>query len=441
LKIFGLEIRRAATKSEGLTIDQVISRLASAHETYSGAHVTPENCMQSPTVHAIVTAISRRIATLPVKVMRTTKAQGSEGRTRKEEQPSHPLARLLQSPNGWQDRVSFWLDATSTLVRYGNFYAFKSRGLTGPIRSLIPLHAGGVAVEQDSDTLDVSYRAAYGDRTYREFPAAQILHARGAARDQLRGDSPIHDIREAIGLDIAAERMGASIFGNSALPSIVFKHGPGSKGFETDEQEKAFIESFQQAYTRRGRFRALVVPPGLDLDQIGVDNEKAQFLATRQYQRTVIAGAFGVPPHMVGDLSRGTFNNVEQQSLDFVIAVVLPYVRTFEAAMERALLTDEDRRAGIIIRFNLDAALRGDFKTRQEGLAIQRQNGIINANDWREHEDLNPISAEDGGDEYWRKGPSGQDAQAPGAGDRPPGKPGRNENDDARERGDDDDNA
>ena len=150
--------------------------------------------------------------------------------------------------------------------------------------------------------------------------AAQILHARGAARDQLRGDSPIHDIREAIGLDIAAERMGASIFGNSALPSIVFKHGPGSKGFETDEQEKAFIESFQQAYTRRGRFRALVVPPGLDLDQIGVDNEKAQFLATRQYQRTVIAGAFGVPPHMVGDLSRGTFNNVEQQSLDFVIS-------------------------------------------------------------------------------------------------------------------------
>jgi HK97 family phage portal protein len=414
LRIFGLEIRRAATKSEGLTIDQVISRLATAHETYSGAHVTPENCMQSPTVHAIVTAISRRIATLPVKVMQKTKAQGSEGRTRKEELPSHPVARLLQSPNGWQDRVSFWLDATSTLVRYGNFYAFKSRGLTGPIRSLIPLHAGGVAVEQDFETLDVSYRATYADRTYREFPAAQILHARGAARDQLRGDSPIHDIREAIGLDIAAERMGASIFGNSALPSIVFKHGPGSKGFETDEQEKAFIESFQQAYTRRGRFRALVVPPGLDLDQIGVDNEKAQFLATRQYQRTVIAGAFGVPPHMVGDLNRGTFSNVEQQSLDFVISVVLPYAQIFEAAMERSLLTEEDRRNGIIIRFNLEGALRGDFKSRQEGLKIQREAGVLSVNEWREMESMNPISEEDGGEEYWRHGPSGQSAAPPG---------------------------
>jgi hypothetical protein len=157
----------------------------------------------------------------------------------------------------------------------------------------------------------------------------------------------------------------------------------------------------------------------MDIDTIDIDNEKAQFLATRQYQRTVIAGAFGVPPHLVGDLSRGTFNNVEQQSLDFVINVVLPYARMLEAAMERSLLTPEDRRAGIIIRFNLDAALRGDFKSRQEGLNIQRQAGVINANDWREHEDMNPISEEDGGEEYWRKGPSGQSAEPPANGDPP----------------------
>jgi phage portal protein BeeE len=181
----------------------------------------------------------------------------------------------------------------------------------------------------------------------------------------------------------------------------------------TDEEEKAFIEDFQNAYSRKCRFKSMVVPFGMDVDTLGVENEKAQFLQTRQYQRTVIAGAFGVPPHLVGDLSRGTFNNVEQQSLDFVINVVLPYARMLEAAMERSLLTPEDRRAGIIIRFNLDAALRGDFKSRQEGLNIQRQAGVINANDWREHEDMNPISEEDGGEEYWRKGPSGQSAEPP----------------------------
>ena len=124
----------------------------------------------------------------------------------------------------------------------------------------------------------------------------------------------------------------------------------------------------------------------------------------------MIAGAFGVPPHLVGDLSRGTYNNVEQQSLDFTLNVVLPYVRIFEAAMERDLLTDDDRRAGIVIRFNLEAALRGDFKTRQEGLKIQREAGVINANEWREHEGMNPISEKDGGEGYWQQGPSGQSA-------------------------------
>jgi HK97 family phage portal protein len=156
----------------------------------------------------------------------------------------------------------------------------------------------------------------------------------------------------------------------------------------------------------------------MEIDKVDIDNDKAQFLATRQYQRTVIAGAFGVPPHMVGDLSKGTFNNVEQQSLDFTINVVLPYVRIFEASMERALLTDEDRRGGVIIRFDLEGALRGDFKTRQEGLKIQREAGVINPNDWRQAENMNPISAEDGGETYWLKGPSGQGADAP-----PPAKP------------------
>jgi HK97 family phage portal protein len=114
-----------------------------------------------------------------------------------------------------------------------------------------------------------------------------------------------------------------------------------------------------------------------------------------------------VPPHLVGDLERTAINNFEQQSLDFVMSVVLPYVRIFEAAMERDLLTDADRAGGVIIRFNVDAALRGDFKTRQEGLKIQREAGVINPNEWREREGLNPRK---GGEEYWEQGPSGQGA-------------------------------
>lgn len=403
MNIFGLEIRRKA--NEGISIDTLIRRLEAIHETVAGVSVTPENCMQSPTVHAIVTAISRRISTLPVHVLRTVRV---DSRVRKERLPSHPVERLLNRPNDWQTRVNYWLDATSWLVRYGNHYAFKARGMTGPIRRLVPLPAGHVEVKQDED-MTVTFEARMADGSRREFTASEIHHARGPARDGVKGDSPVMDVREAIALEIAAEKMGASVFGNGAMPGLVFEFMDGTKGFKTDEERQKFVEDFEAAYGRRGRMRAMLMPAGIKIgQQLSVENEKAQFLETRKHQRTVIAAAFGVPPHMVGDLERGTFNNVEQQSLEFVQQVVLPYARIFEAAMERDLLTDEDRTGGVIIRFNLDGALRADFKSRQEGLKIQREMGVISPNDWREHENMNPISEEDGGESYWQQGPSGQ---------------------------------
>ncbi len=412
MRLFGYEISRLDTKAETISLNTLIQRLEAVHETMSGISVTPDTAMQAPTVQALVNAVSRRIATLPVRVMRKTQVNG---RDRKEVQPNHPVTRLLSQPNNWQDRMSFWLDATSWLIRYGNFYAFKVRGVTGPIRSLQPMPPGGVKVEQDADTLDVSYETKLEGGSVRVLSTDQVMHARGAARNGLVGDSPVNDVREAIALEIAAERMGAALFGNGAMPSLIFKFQQGNQGFKTDEEGKAFLENFQNIYARRGRFKGMLLPKGMEVDDFPVENDKAQYLATRQYQRTVIAGAFGVPPHLVGDLTKGTFNNVEQQSLSFVLNVVMPYVRMFEAAMERSLLTPEDRARGIIIRFNLDAALRADFKSRQEGLNIQRNAGVINPNEWRELEGMNPISEEDGGEDYWRKGPSGQTADPPSA--------------------------
>ncbi len=418
MKLFGWDIGWSR-KSDGMSLDAVMRRLEALHETASGIVVTPETAMRAPTVQAIVTAIARRISTLPIRVQSKVE---SNGRVSRMDLPNHPVARLLNKPNDWQSRVEYWLDATSWLVRYGNFYAFTARGSTGPIRRLVPLHPGGVRPHQD-ETYTVTYRVTQkGEQT--EYPADRIHHVRGPARDGFIGDSPIVDISEAIALEIAAEKMGASIFGNAAMPSLVFQYGQNSAGHKTDEERTKFLEDYGLAYGRKGRFKAMLLPKGIELgSQIDVDYEKAQFLLTRAYQRTVIAGAFGVPPHVVGDLTKMTFGNVEQQSLDFVIGVVLPYVRVFEAAMERDLLTDEDRRSGVVIRFNLDGALRADFKTRQEGLNIQRQAGVINPNDWREIEGMNPISAKDGGDEYWRRGPSGQTAAPNGGAPAPAADP------------------
>jgi HK97 family phage portal protein len=392
-------------------------RLEALYATASGVVVTPESCMQAPTVQAIVTYLSRRISTLPVKVYQQT---ASNGRTRKEHLPSHPVARLLNKPNDWQTRTSYWLDAVSRLVRYNNCYLIKLRGQTGPIRQLVPVHPSCVAVEQDPDTMVVTYRVRFSNGRQREYSSADVHHIRGLSRDGLMGDSPVVDIREAIALEIAAERMGASFLGNGALPSTIFKYEPGSQGHKTAEERKKFMDDYNASYSGRGRFRGMLLPKGIELaEQFEVEAEKAQFLQTRQFQRTVIAGAFGFPPHLAGDLTKMTFGNVEQQSIDLIAGVVAPLCAIFESAMERDLLTDDDRRAGVVIRFDLDQALRGDFKTRQEGLQIQRQNGVINANDWRHEVGLNPISKEDGGEEYWRKGPSGQSADAPAGGTQP----------------------
>ncbi len=403
MKLFGWELSR---KSSDVSLDTLIRRLQAVHDTVSGIQVTPDTAMQSPTVHALVTAISRRIATLPVHVLRSTTVGG---RTRKERVPSHPVEKLLNRPNDWQDRVSYWLDATSWLVRYGRYYAYKARGVTGPIRRLEPLPPSSVRIEQDDNIAVRILVATNGGQ--KEYTPSQIHHARGPARNGLEGDSPIMDVREAIALEIAAEKFGASFFGNGAMPLIIFNYIKGSQGHKTDEERRQFIEDFQNAYKGSNRFRAMIMPKSIEAGKpIPVENDKAQFLETRKYQRTVIAGAFGVPPHMVGDLERGTFNNVEQQSLDFILNVILPYVRIFESAMERDLLTDEDRNSGVIIRFNLDGALRADFRSRQQGLKIQREAGVISPNDWREMEGMNPIDEEDGGNTYWQQGPSGQGA-------------------------------
>lgn len=398
MKLFGFNIERKAD----LTIDQVIQRLEAIFATSSGVAVTPTTCLESPTVQAIVNAISMRVATLPIHVYKKTV---KDGRAIKEPQPSHPVARLLANPNGWQTNVAYWLDAVSTTVRYGQFVAVKGRGITGPIRKLWPVLPSSVQWVQD-DSLEVSARVTTASGKQRDYAMSDLHHVRGAARDFLNADSPVVLAREAIALEIAAQRFGANFFGNGAMPGLIFSYMQGTKGHMSAEQRSSFIRSFSENYGKTGRFKAVMLPQGIDKpEQLNIENDKAQFLETRKLQRSVIAGAFGVPPHLVGDLDRATFSNIEQQSSEFVEKVVLPYCRMFEAAIERDLLTAEDRSSGVIVRFNLDAALRADFKTRQEGMKIQREMGVVSANDWREREGMNP---REGGDEYWEQGPSGQ---------------------------------
>lgn len=392
MKILGLDIdirrQRKNAANGGEDIDVVLRRLHAFFDTVSGIRVTPESCMQSPTVSALVTGVSRRMSTMPVHVIQKTTKKGRESR---EILPDHSVAKLLKAPNPWQTRMNYWSDATSVIMRHGNYVAHKGQGKTGPIRRLVPFHPTSVTVHQDEGTLDHYY--TYNGVRYDWW---EVTHARGPARDFMWGDSPVMNVRETIALEIAAEKFGAAFFGNGALPFIVFKFNEAiKKGFKDDADQQEFLEQFQAAYTQGRQFRAFALPAGMDMSSpVDVSNDKAQFIETRKHQRNVIAGAWGIPPHVAGDLERATFNNVEQLGLELQMAVILPQAMTFEAAMERDLLTDADRNSGICIRFNMDAVLRGDFASRQAGNKIQREGGVLTINEWREREGMNPIDEE-----------------------------------------------
>src|SRR6185312_11445085 len=278
-----LPVEKARTFGDG----DALARLIAAQTGISNS-VSPENCMQSPTVNAIVTAISRRFAVTPVHVyQKGTK----DGRETKEKLPNHPVARLLSRPNSWQTRVDYWQDAASWMTRYGRFIAFKSRGSTGPIRELIPLKPSEVEIKQD-DNFTVTFR-----RGETEWPVSRIHYARGPARDGLRGDSPVNDVSLAIALEIAAEKFGASFFQNGAMPLLIFTHLAGSQGFKNDEERRVFIEDIQRAFGGGNAHRTMTLPKGFDKPfTLDINNEQAQFIETRKYQRTVIAGAWNFPP-------------------------------------------------------------------------------------------------------------------------------------------------
>lgn len=380
--------RRSETKDASF---ETVLRLLAAQMGLSGS-VTPDNCMRSPTVHAIVTAISRRLASTPVHVYQSST---SKGREVKEKLPNHPIAQLLRQPNEWQSRYDYWQDAASTYVRHGRYIAKIGRGTTGPIRRLYPVNPSGIEIKQDSASLKVTFRHAN-----EEWPFEKVHFVRGPSRDFVSGDSPVSDVSTTIALEIAAEEFGSSFFSNGAVPLLVLRHMQGVKGFKTQEDEKKFVDDFQSAFSGNKRHRALLLPAGIETgDPVRIDNDKAQFLQTRQLQRTIIAGAFGVSPYHVGDLTSGKYNNVEQQSEDFTLNVIMPIAQSFESAMERDFLTPADRNAGLKIRFNLDAELRAAFIDRQTGLQIQLQNGVITPNDWREIEGRTPRT-DAGGDQF-----------------------------------------
>ena len=369
--------------------------------TSSGKYVTERSAMQMTAVYCCVRILSEAVASLPLQFYRYTDDGG------KEKAVDHPLYFLLHDePNPEMTSFIFRETLMTHLLLWGNAYSQIIRNGKGEVVALYPLMPDRMKVDRDEhgrlyyeytvyDADDVDGRKGTNKvgRTVRLQPH-DVLHIPGLGFDGLVGYSPIAMAKNAIGLAIATEEYGSKFFANGAAPSGVLEH-PG-----TIKDPSKVRESWQATFGGSGNANKIaVLEEGMKYTPISISPEQAQFLETRKFQIDEIARIFRVPPHMIGDLEKSSFNNIEQQSLEFVKYTLDPWVSRWEQAMVRALLTPDEKKK-YFFKFNVDGLLRGDYQSRMNGYATARQNGWMSANDIRELENLDRIPAEQGGDLY-----------------------------------------
>ena len=361
----------------------------------SGKAVTERSAMQMTAVYACVRILSESIAGLPVHLYRYQ----NDGR--KEKAVDHTLYRLLHDePNPEMTSFVFRETLMTHLLLWGNAYAQIIRNGKGEVIALYPLMPNRMTVDRDEHgQLYYSYQMSSSDAptmkggTVHLMPT-DVLHIPGRGFDGLVGYSPIAMAKNAIGMAIACEEYGAKFFANGATPGGILEH-PG-----TVKDPSRVRDSWNAAFGGSGNAnKVAVLEEGMKYTPISISPEQAQFLETRKFQIDEIARIFRVPPHMVGDLDKSSFNNIEQQSLEFVKYTLEPWIMRWEQSINRALLSETEKSA-YFVRFNVDGLLRGDYQSRMEGYATARQNGWMSANDIRELENLDRIPAEDGGDLY-----------------------------------------
>lgn len=364
--------------------------------TTSGKPVNERTAMQTTAVYACVRILAEAVASLPLHVYEYQDDGG------KKLVHDHPLYYLLHDePNPEMTSFVFRETLMSHLLIWGNAYAQIIRDGTGRVLGLYPLLPDKMDVQRD-DKGNIYYvysRNSDENPMFKEYgnirlKAEDVLHIPGLGFDGLIGYSPIAMAKNAVGMTLACEEYGASFFANGANPGGVLEH-PGVL-----KDPSKVRESWNSVY--RGVSNAhkiAVLEEGMKYQQIGIPPEEAQFLETRKFQVNEIARLYRIPPHMVGDLDKSSFSNIEQQSLEFVKYTLDPWVIRWEQSLQRSLLLPGEK-GKYFIKLNVDGLLRGDYQSRMNGYAVGRQNGWFSANDIREMENMNPIPDEEGGNLY-----------------------------------------
>lgn len=361
----------------------------------AGKNVTERSSMQMTAVYSCVRVLAEAVAGLPLHLYKYTDSGG------KDKALEHPLYFLLHDePNPEMTSFVFRETLMTHLLLWGNAYAQLIRNGRGEVVGIYPLMPNRVSVNRD-DKGNIYYKYLRGledAHLNKENEVillhSEVLHIPGLGFDGLVGYSPIAMAKNAIGMAIACEEYGAKFFANGATPGGILEH-PGV--VKDPERVRA---SWNSAFGGSANAnKVAVLEEGMKYTPISISPNEAQFLETRKFQINEIARIFRVPPHMVSDLEKSSFSNIEQQSLEFVKYTLEPWLIRWEQSLVRSLILPGDK-GKYFIKFNVDGLLRGDYESRMNGYATARQNGWMSANDIRALENLDQISEEDGGNLY-----------------------------------------
>lgn len=355
--------------------------------TPAGRNVNEFTAMQMTVVYSCVRVIAETLAGLPLHLYKRGDLNS------KEKAKGHAIYFLLHDePNTEMTSFVFRETLMTHLLLWGNAYAQIIRNGRNEVIGLYPLMPNKMTVMRSEDG-EIFYK--YNHKSEEVYLLKEdVLHIPGLGFDGLIGYSPITMAKNAIGMAMACEDYGASFFQNGAQPGGVLEH-PG-----IIKDPERVRESWNAAFQGpKNANKVAVLEEGMKYQPIAIAPSEAQFLETRKFQLNEIARIFRIPPHMIGDLERSSFSNIEQQSLEFVKYTLDPWIVRWEQSLERALLTKKEKET-YFIKFNLEGLLRGDYESRMNGYAVGRQNSWMSANDIRKLENLDRISAEEGGDLY-----------------------------------------
>ena len=382
-------VRKSAGSPDWGTLERYLAWAFGGGASASGIVVNSQTAMQSAAVYSSVKVLAESIGMLPMNLYRK-EADGS--RTCLSDHPLHVLCH--DQPNEWMTSVEFWEMMVVALNLRGNAYAYINRNRSGQVVELLPLHPDMVRVIMGAD-FRLEYEITMPDGGFKRFGVGEIFHIRGLTLNGWLGISPIAYARESIGLALATEKFGGQLFRNGAKMGGVLEH-PGKLSKDSYERIKA---SFDEAHSGENAHKTALLEEGMKFSRISLSANDSQFLDTRKYQRSEIAAIFRVPPHMIGDLEKATFSNIEQQSLEFVNYSLMPWLVRIEKAIKRDLMTPKERR-DLTMKFNVSGLLRGDanarsalyhngildgWMTRNEARAAESELGIV----------LNPIEGLD----------------------------------------------